>query len=66
MTWRIVVTLVLLACAIQFAGCGLRKVELTNWGPRMEFYESKSEGYDFHIGANAIDKVDNRRGVNKY
>lgn len=50
--------------AIMFAssGCsltGIRKVDL--WGAKFEM----AEGQDFHIGANQIDHVDDRRGVSR-
>ena len=66
METKIVLAVILLACGIWFSGCTTKKIELSNWGPRIEFYESKTEGYDFHIGANAIDKVDSRRGASKF
>lgn len=45
------------------SGCGLmgvRRFEAWDGGPEWDF----AEGLDFSIGANAIDNVDNRRGVN--
>lgn len=45
-------------------GCGLmgvRNFEGWKGGPRWEF----SEGLDFHVGANSIDHVEDKRGVNK-
>lgn len=50
----------LAAIITALSGCsltGIRKVDL--WGAKFEI----SEGQDFHIGANQIDHVDDRRGV---
>lgn len=50
-----------LAAVGSLSGCGaitgIREADL--WGAKFKF----AEGTDFHIGANAIDRVDNRRGV---
>lgn len=51
-----------LIMANSLTGCGLmgvRKADL--WGAKFEF----AEGIDFSFGANAIDRVDNRRGVSR-
>ncbi len=47
----------------NLTGCGamgVRNVDL--WGAKMEFYP----GFDVNVGANAIDKVDNRKGISKF
>lgn len=51
-----------LAIAMYLSGCGVMGVRKFDfWGAKMEF----AEGLDFHAGANAIDKVDDRRGVSR-
>lgn len=42
------------------SGCGVMGVrDMDLWGAKFTF----AEGIDFHVGANAIDEVDDRRGV---
>lgn len=45
------------------SGCGsllgVRNFEVWDGGPRWEFVE----GQDFHVGMNAVDHVENNRGV---
>lgn len=46
----------------QLTGCGVmgvREFEVWKGGPKWEF----TEGVDFHVGANGIDNVEDRRGV---
>jgi hypothetical protein len=54
----------LLAVAVNCTGCGaitgLRHVDL--WGAKFDL----AEGTDFHVGANSIDHVDDRRGVKPF
>lgn len=52
--------LVALTMATLMSGCFVRRVDL--WGAKMEF----AEGFDVHAGTNAIDKVDDRRGINRF
>lgn len=44
--------------AASLTGC-VRKIDL--WGAKFEF----AEGLDFSLGANAVDRVDNHRGVSR-
>jgi len=44
----------------SLTGCVVRKVDF--WGAKIEF----NEGFDLRAGMNGIDKVDDRRGINKY
>lgn len=50
----------LVLAMLTASGCGLMGVRNVDfWGAKMEF----SEGLDFHVGGNQIDRVDDRRGV---
>lgn len=58
----LMVCLVLAIMSTLLSGCGMlgvQNVELWKGGPRMEF----ASGQDFHIGANSIDQVDNKRAL---
>lgn len=54
-----------LACIAMMTGCGsifgVREFEVWSGGPRWQFME----GQDFHVGMNAIDHVENNRGVTR-
>lgn len=46
--------------SVMTSGCGMMGVrEADLWGAKFTF----AEGLDFHVGANQIDRVDDRRGV---
>lgn len=55
--------LILVLSVILLSGCGsvfgVRNFEVWQGGPKWEFME----GQDFHVGFNAIDNVQNSRGV---
>lgn len=61
---RIVMLLVLsIELLVTLSGCGLMGVKnMDAWGLKMEF----QPGFDVNFGANSIDKVDNRKGVNEF
>jgi hypothetical protein len=49
--------------SLSLTGCGMLGVkEIDAWGLNMKF----SEGLDYSIGFNQIDKVENKRGVNSF
>lgn len=50
-----------LSAMVALSGCGfVQRVDM--WGFKMEF----SKGINFNFGANEIDKVDDRKGLNKF
>ncbi len=57
--------LALLTITSILSGCGsifgVREFEVWHGGPKWQF----SEGTDFHVGANSIDRVDDHRGVSR-
>lgn len=49
-----------LGLLVSVSGCGVMGVrEADFWGAKFTF----AEGVDFHMGANSIDHVDDKRGV---
>jgi len=57
---RIVMLLVLCAeLTLVLSGCAVKKIKA--WPPEIEF----SDGFDISVGTNAIDSVDDRRGMSR-
>lgn len=51
----------LVATAQILSGCGMLVKEVDAWGLKMKF----PEGYNMNVGANTIDEVDDRKGLNR-
>lgn len=55
-------TVAMIVIMLVGSGCGALGVRNVDaWGFKMEF----AEGIDVHAGVNAVDNVDNRRGVSR-
>ena len=46
----------------SLSGCGMLVKEMDLWGAKFKF----PEGYSVNAGANTLDKVDDRKGLNSF
>ena len=60
---RVVAAVWALSAMVALSGCGLIGIkEVDLWGAKMKF----SQGLNFNVGGNQVDKVDDRKGLNKF
>lgn len=50
-----------LLATLSLQSCGMLVKEVDAWGLKMKF----PEGYNMNVGANTIDEVDDRKGLNR-